>query len=109
MPRLGKRTSQRKRRLAWRTGASLAFFILFIAALLAAAILRARQDGLAQARLQASYLSAALAQDVEGFLDTIAVASELVKRHVEAEGDAAPLNEFEQEIAKYIPSLISIS
>jgi signal transduction histidine kinase len=97
-----------QRRLAWSAAAASGFIILLIAALLTASILKARQDALAQARLRASYLSAALAQDVEGFLDTIAVASEFVKHRVEAQGDAAPLAEFKQETANYIPQLIGI-
>jgi len=83
--------------------------VLLIAALLTLAILRIRQDAGAQASLKASYLSAALAEDAEGLLDTIAVASEFVKRRVEAEGNAAPLNEFKQQIANYIPQLVNIS
>ena len=95
--------------LTSRIGAVVGLIVLSIAALLAAAIATVRKDALAQARLKDSYLSAALAEDVEGSLDTAAVASEFVKRHVEAEGDAAPLAELKQEIGKYIRRLVNIS
>jgi two-component system, cell cycle sensor histidine kinase PleC len=106
---LGKDASPSKRRLAWRTLAVIALIVLSITALLTASIVKIRQDALDRARLQASYLSAALEEDAEGSLDSAAVASEFVKRHVEAEGDAAPLAELKQQVAKYIPHLIGIS
>src|SRR3974390_325044 len=83
--------------------------VLSIAALLALAIRAIRQDAVSEASLKASYLSAALAEDGEGLLNTIAVASEFVKRRVEAEGNDAPLNEFREQIANYIPQLANIS
>ena len=106
MQRIGKDV---KRPLAWRSGAVVALIALSIAALLAASIVKIRRDALDEARLQASYLSAALERDTEGSLDTAAVASELVKRRVEAEGDAAPLAELKQHIAMYLPQLMNIS
>ena len=109
MLKLGRDASSDKRRLTWRTGAVVALIVLCIAALVTASIVTARRDALAQARLRASYLSAALAQDAEGSLDTAAVASEFVKRRVEAEGDAAPLAELKQQISKYIRHLVNIS
>ncbi len=83
--------------------------LLVIAALLALSIHRARQDALAAARLQVSYLAAALQQDSEGALDAVALAAELVKRRVETEGDASFLAELKQEIAKYAPALTTIA
>ncbi len=106
MLRLGKGV---KRRLAWRIGAIIALIILLILALLAVSIVKIRQDALDEALLRASYLSAALEEDAEGSLDAAAVASEFVKRRVEAEGNAAPLAELKQAIAKYIPELINIT
>jgi signal transduction histidine kinase len=98
-----------KRRIAWRIGAVVGLIILGITALLIASIVKIRQDALDEARLRASYLSAALEEDLEGALDIAAVVSEFVKRRVEAEGDAAPLAELKQEVVKYIPRLIGIS
>ena len=98
--KLGRGITQNKRRLAWRIAAIVALIVLCIAALLVASIATVRKDALAQARLKDSYLSAALAEEVEGSLDTAAVASEFVKRHVEAEGDAVPLAELKRGIAK---------
>ena len=109
MLKLGRYAGQGKWPLSWRIGAVVGLIVLCIAALLAASITTVRKDALAQARLKDSYLSAALAEDVEGSLDTAAVASEFVKRRVEAEGDAAPLAELKQEIGKYIRRLINIS
>ncbi|MGA7326999.1 MAG: ATP-binding protein [Rhodomicrobium sp.] len=109
MLKLGKNFSQVKGSLAWWIGAVVALIVLCIVALLIASILTARKDALAQARLKASYLSAALAEDAEGSLDTAAVASEFVKRRVEAEGDAVPLAEVKQEISKYMRHLDNIS
>ncbi len=83
--------------------------LLAIAALLALSIQRARQDALIAARLQVSYLAAALQNDAEGSLDAVALAAELVKRRVETEGDAAFLAELEQEIAKYAPALTTVA
>ncbi len=83
--------------------------VLLIAALLTLAILRARQDAIAQARLKVSYLSAALQEEAVGQLDSLALASEFVKRRVETEGDAAPLAELKTEISSYIPGLANIS
>ncbi|MGA7325010.1 MAG: hypothetical protein WBX25_11130, partial [Rhodomicrobium sp.] len=108
MLKLEKDAGQGKRRRTRRIGAIVALIVLCIAAVVIASVLTARKDALAQARLQASYLSAALAEDAEGSLDTAAVASELVKSRVEAEGDAAPLAELKREIAKYT-QLINIS
>jgi signal transduction histidine kinase len=101
--------SQRKRRLAWMIVGAIALIILSIAMLLIASIVKLRQAALDEARLRASYLSAALQEDVEGVLNTAAVASEFVKRRVEAEGGAAPLAEFKQSIAKHMPALVTIS
>jgi hypothetical protein len=109
MPEPGKDNSSNKRHLAWRAGAIVVLIVVLIAALLSASIVTARKDALAQARLQNSFLSAALAEDAEGSLDTAAVASELVKRRVEAEGDATPLAELKKEISKYVRHLINIS
>jgi hypothetical protein len=98
-----------KWRLGWRIGALVGLIVLSITALLAVSIVRAQKDALAQARLQASYLSAGLEQDAEDALGAVAVASEFVKRRVDAEGSAAPLAEMKHTIAKYIPHLINIS
>ncbi len=95
--------------LTWRIGAVIAVIVLSIAALLAASITTVRKDALAQARLKDSYLSAALAEDIEGSFDTAAVASEFIKRRVEAEGDAVPLAKFKQDVSKYVRHLINIS
>ncbi|MGA7328221.1 MAG: hypothetical protein WBX25_27965 [Rhodomicrobium sp.] len=109
MQRPGRDVSQGKSRLAWRIAAATALIVLSIVALLITSIIKIRRDFLAQAHLRASYLSAALAQDAEGALDTAAVASEFVRRRVEAEGDGAPLAELKQEIGRYLPHLINIS
>jgi signal transduction histidine kinase len=109
MVSLGNVVGRGKRPLSWRTAAVVALIILAIAALVTTSIVRMRQDALTQARLRASYLSAALAEDAEGALDTAAVASEFVKRRVEADGDAAPLAELKQQFARYMPALINIS
>jgi len=109
MLRLPQQVTQRKRRLRWRTGATVALILLSIAGLVTASIVTVRQDALDEARLRAAYLSAALQQDVEGMLSAMAVASELVKRLVEAEGDGAPLAELKRDITKYLPDLINIS
>jgi signal transduction histidine kinase len=105
----GEALRQGKRRLSWYVTAGVALILLAIAVLVTVSIVTMRQDALAQARLRASYLSAALAEDAEGALDTAALASEFVKRRVEAEGDAAPLAELKQQIARYMPALINIS
>jgi signal transduction histidine kinase len=100
---------QGKQRLPWRIAAAVALIILSILALLIVSIGKIRQAALDEARLQASYLSAALEEDAEGSLNTAAVASEFVKRRVEAEGADAPLAELKQSVAKYMPALITIS
>jgi two-component sensor histidine kinase len=83
--------------------------VLLIAVLLTLAISRARRDALAQASLKASYLSEALAEEAEGQLDTLAVATEFVKRRVETEGDAVPLAVLKGMISSYIRSLDNIA
>ncbi len=83
--------------------------VLLIAAIITLSILRARQDAIAQAKLKASYLSAALQEGAEGHLDSLAIASEFVKRRVETEGDAAPLAELKTEISSYLPGIANIS
>ncbi len=83
--------------------------VLLISALLTLAILRARQDAIAQARLKASYLSAALREEAEGHLETLALALEYVKRQVETEGGAAPLVELKTAISSYLPGVANIS
>jgi two-component system, cell cycle sensor histidine kinase PleC len=109
MHRPGADVSQSKKSLAWRSAAAIVAIILSITALLVAAIVTIRRDALNETRLKASYLSAALEQDAGGVLSTIAVASEWVKRRVEAERDAAPLSQLKQKIEKYIPRLMNIS
>jgi two-component sensor histidine kinase len=83
--------------------------VLLIAVLLTLAIMQGRQDALAQAKLKSSYLSAALEQEAEGQLDALAVATELVKRHVENDGDGVPLAALKTRISGYIPALDNIS
>jgi len=83
--------------------------ILLIAALLVLAISKARQDAIAQAVLKASYLSAALQEEAEGSLDTLAIASEFVKRRIETEDAMPPLAELKSEISRYVPGLAAIS
>jgi hypothetical protein len=109
MQKRDENISQSKRRLVWTIAGAIALIILSIAMLLIASIVKLRQAALNEARLRASYLSAALQQDAEGVLNTTAVASEFVKRRVEAEGGAAPLAELKQGIAKHMPQLINIS
>jgi two-component system cell cycle sensor histidine kinase PleC len=99
----------RTRQLVWRIGATIAVIVLFITGLLAIAVVTARMDALAQAQLKTSYLSAAFAEDAEGGLNAVAVASDLVKNRVEADGHAVPLTELRLEISKYIPQLQNIS
>ncbi len=83
--------------------------VLLIGAIIILSILRARQDAIAQARLKASYLSAALQQEAEGHLESLAIALEFVKRQVETEGGAAPLAELKTEISSYLPGVANIS
>lgn len=83
--------------------------LLLISALLALAILKARDDAIAEARLKASYLSAALQQDAEGSLDTLALASEFVKQRIETEEALPSLAEIETGIARYLPAIKTIS
>ncbi len=106
---LGSIACLKKWRLNYWIAVLTGLILLAIAALLALSIQRARQDALDAARLQASYLAAALQGDSEGTLDAVALAAELVKRRVETEGDAAFLAELKQEIVKYAPSLTSIA
>src|SRR5215475_1206579 len=107
--RRGERVGWGRRGLGWATVAATALIVLSIGTLLAISIVKIKEDALTQAHLQASYLSAALAEDVDGSLNAVAIASEFVKVRVEAEGGAAPLAELKQAIAKYLPSLINIS
>jgi signal transduction histidine kinase len=107
--RRGKGIDRTKRGLGWVTAAATVLIVLSIGALLVTSIVKIREDALAQARIQASYLSAALAEDLEGSLNTAAVASEFVKRRAGAKGDAVPLAELKQAITKYLPSLVNIS
>lgn len=102
-------TELTKQRLSHRLALFIALVTLTISAILIAAILKARSDAVAKARIAASYLSAALAEDVEGGLDTIACAAGLVKERIEKQGDAGPLSKLEEEIAHYAPGLSAIS
>ncbi len=83
--------------------------VLLIGALITLAILRAKQDAIAQAKLKASYLSAALEEEAEGHLESLAIAVEYVKRQVETEGAAAPLAELKAEISSYLPGVANIA
>ncbi|MGB8737271.1 MAG: HWE histidine kinase domain-containing protein [Rhodomicrobium sp.] len=83
--------------------------VLLIGALITLAILRAKQDAIAQAKLKASYLSAALQEEAEGHLESLGIAVEYVKRQVETEGAAAPLAELKAEISSYLPGVANIA
>jgi signal transduction histidine kinase len=98
-----------QRHLARRIALLTALIIFLIIALLAASILKARRDALANARLEASYLSSALEQDVEGSLDSIACASEFVKQRIEQGDDGGILPGLRQQISKHAPALTAIS
>ncbi len=98
-----------KQKLTRRLVFFIALIILSISAIMIAAILKARSDALAKARLAASYLSAALAEDVEGGLNTLACASVLIKKRIESEGDTGSLPQLKEQISKYAPGLTAIS
>jgi signal transduction histidine kinase len=98
-----------RQRLKRRIGAYVALIILSILALMAAAIFKARDDALTRARLEASFISAALAEDVEGLLGTLACASDFVKERIEKGGNSGFLFQLKQQIAKSTPSLAAIS
>lgn len=83
--------------------------VLLIGALITLAILRAKQDAITQAKLKASYLSAALQEEAEGHLESLGIAVEYVKRQVETEGAAAPLAELKAEISSYLPGVANIA
>ncbi len=87
----------------------LAPILLSIAAIAISAIVRARNDALDKAHLEASNISAALGEDVEGSLNTLACASIFVVQRVEKEGNAANLPELKEQIAKNSPALTAIS
>ncbi|MGA7329341.1 MAG: hypothetical protein WBX25_33870 [Rhodomicrobium sp.] len=74
MQRPGRDVSQGKR-FAWGIAVATALVVVAVTALLTASIVNIRQGALHEARLRASYLSAGLVEDVEGALDTAAVAS----------------------------------
>ena len=101
--------SQQKERLNYWIAIVTSLILLLISALLALAIIKARADAIAQASLKASYLSAALQEDSEGSLETIALASEFVKQRIETEEDLPSLAELKTEISKYSPALTNIS
>jgi hypothetical protein len=98
-----------QKHLARRIAFFTALIIALIIALLIASILKARHGALARARLEASYRSSALVQDVEGRLNIIACASEFVKQRIERGGDTGILPELKELISKNSPALTSIS
>jgi len=102
-------TRHTKHKLTRRLVFFVALILLSISAILIAAILKARSDALAKARLAASFLSAALAEDVEGGLNTLACASVLIRRRLEKEDDSGSLPQLRQEISRYAPGLTAIS
>jgi two-component sensor histidine kinase len=83
--------------------------LLLISALLAFAISEARQHVIAQATLKASYLAAGLEEDAVASLQSLALASEFIKRSIETEGDVPSLAELKAEISTYVPGLTTIS
>ncbi|MGO8955071.1 MAG: ATP-binding protein [Rhodomicrobium sp.] len=102
-------TEHRRQRLTRLLAALLALILLSIAALAIAAIVRARSDALAKARLEASYISAALDEDVEGALNTLACASQFVAQRIEKEGDTGFLAQLKEQISRNSPALTAIS
>ncbi len=93
------------RRIALFTGSIL----LLIGALMTAAIVKTNKDALARGRLEASYLSSALEEDVEGSLNTIACAFGFVKQRIEFGDGSNFLPQLTRQIAKNAPALIAIS
>ncbi len=83
--------------------------LLLIGALMAAAIMKAKSDALARAKLEASYLASALEEDVEGLLNTISCAFGFVKQRIELGDGSDFLPQLTRQIAKNAPALIAIS
>jgi signal transduction histidine kinase len=98
-----------QRHLAGRIAFCTALIIASILALLAASILKARHDALSRARLEASYLSSALEEDIGGSLNTIACASAFVKQRIEHGDVIGMLPELKQQISRNSPALTAIS
>jgi two-component system, cell cycle sensor histidine kinase PleC len=98
-----------RRRLKRRLGALTALIVLSILALLAAAIFKAREDAIARARLEASYIAATLSDDVEGALDTLSCASGFVKESIETGRTVDFLPRLQEQISRNAPSLTAIS
>ncbi len=101
--------AERKHRFKRLLAVLVPLIILLISAMSVIPIQRVRSDAISKARLQASFLSAAVKDDVEGTLRSIACASEMTKQRIEKEWDLAILPGLQRQISKYAPALRDIS
>src|SRR5271165_3864616 len=98
-----------RQRLTLRLAALLSLIAISILSLLVAAIWKARHDAIAKARLEASYISAALDDDVEGVLNTLACVSRFVNERLDTDSKDKLLPNLYDRIHQDAPALASIA